>query len=189
MSYLKSKSKSICHHWCHHWSALKARRAPAAAATLPLSESLIQNPKTPCHKPLWQINNLCVPAASLSHSNPNFSRPELCLRSGPAGVRTENFPFVVVSFWRRLGVGDGARSNGAASRLQPCLDCHIVWPCMSESTESSACPQSHHAPANLPKSSPNSAQKVDENVPKTNSKTSPKPQHQVNTFCYIHHLL
>ena len=58
----------------------------------------------------------------------NFSRRALSLAvsPGPANVRKEKFSLDVVSFWRPLGVGDGAWLDGAASRFQPCLDCHIV---------------------------------------------------------------
>lgn len=58
--------------------------------------------------------------------------------------------------WRRRSEMERGWS-AAAKRFKPCLDCHILWACMSESTKSSGCSEWHHAPANPP---PNSSQTV-----------------------------
>lgn len=154
MSYLDRESKSICHLWCHHLSWKVCR----PAATLPT-----------CRFSLGYLF-IFLQTLPLKLSRAQSSPVSLfCPRSGNLRKR-KSCPFVV-SFWRRLGVGDGARSNGAASRFQPCLDCHIVWPCMSECTESSACPVTHHAPDNLPKNLP---EKCAKRCRKWASKTFPQ---------------
>lgn len=159
MSYLNRKSKSICHHWCHRLSAPKKR---VDLQRLQRPSLWLPDPKPATCRPPWQLNKLFFKYdASQTHSCTHFSRLVVSLGwLSRARYRAQRKVFPPFSFWRRLQVGDGARLDGAASRFQPCLDCHIVWPCMSESTESSACPESHHAPVSLPKTYPKCAQKL-----------------------------
>lgn len=139
----------------------KACRPPAAAVTLPLSVWSQTRYLSRNLSPPWQLNKLffspplSLNADSQTGSCTNFSRRVFSLAGCPGPPLTcakKSLSSVVLSFWRWLGVGDGTR--WAASRFQPCLDCHIVWPCMSESTESSACPEWHHAPCQLTSAQP-----------------------------------
>lgn len=127
MSYLNTKRKSICHHWCHHWSALKS------GVDLPR----LKRP------------SLCVPDPPPTHTQLVTS---LTARQTfffltfffNAGLTTsfmhkllllcaeETFSFVVVSFWRRLGVESkrwssvkrSYRSFPAMTGLSHCVTIH-----------------------------------------------------------------
>lgn len=146
MSYLNRKNKSICRHWCHRLNALKSVSTCSDPPSICLIKNLSRNfvASLTAQRTFFK---LYVIADSQTDSCTNFCASSLSI-PGPLTRAKTASPLVRVSFWRLLEVGDGARLRGAASRFQPCLDCHIVWPCMSESTESSACPARHHAPVN-----------------------------------------
>lgn len=104
MSYLNTKRKSICHHRCHHWSALKS------GVDLPRLKrpSLCVPDPPPTHTQLVTSVTARQTIFFLTFFLMRASQPRSCTNFSPCLLlcARETFFFLVVSFWRRLGVGE-----------------------------------------------------------------------------------